>query len=434
MTGASRPAARISRRALLRRGGALAIGATGLALVGCGDDSDSPADAPAAPVAEDAPEDQATATATPEPAPVEQAEPGDVPAEAEAADESQAAAAQAEAEPDDAAEAPAEEAPEEAPEEAEAQAVAEVEEPAEEPPAPIIPDPARRMLMPDRVCADCTLEDPAFEPLPHTRVFFGYADGAAYRVEIPNEWDGTLFLWGRGFGGLNDAGTGFSTHIGFGGLPPGRELVTSLGAGWAASTYAATGYAPARGVDDLLTAKEIAEAEVGPAQSTYCVGASMGGGTAQLMAQEFPEEIDGALALCGSLSNAEVADYLAGWHAVAHWLIGEEPSSTDAMGLIGWATALGSVDDAGLHLTPLGEQFAAVIEDLSGGPRWGFREGLAQQWQINFALGTLYVPELVAQAPCPPGPCCATTARSSPSTRRTWSTARARRRGSTSTG
>ncbi len=383
MTRGSPPAARLSRRALLRRGGALALGATGLALVGCGDD----AEPPAAPAAGDAPAEPATAAAAAEPAPTEQAQ-----------------AAEAQAQPEDAPdETVAEERREPAAEQAEEQAAAEVEEPAEAPPAPIIPDPSRRMLMPDRVCADCTLEDPAFAPLPNTRAFFGYADGAAYRIEIPDGWNGTLLLFARGVGGLNEAGTGFTRHIDFGGFAPGRELLTSLGVGWAASTYAATGYAPARGVDDLLTVKEIAEAEVGPAQSTYCVGASMGGGTAQLMAQEFPGEIDGALALCGALSNVEVADYLAGWHAVAHWLIGEAPSSTDAIGLIDWATALGSVDGAGLRLTSRGEQFAAVIEELSGGPRWGFREGLARQWQTNFALGALYVPELVAQAPLPAG-------------------------------
>ncbi len=395
----SAPPHRLSRRALLRRGGALALGATGLALVGCGDDPDPPA----APAAADGSSEQATAPAAA--APVEQSTAA---AEPEDAEQARAAAAQAQAEPEDAAgEATADAAAAEAEEQPQAQAVAQAEERAEaqgeEPPAPTIPDPARRMLMPDRVCADCTLEDPAFEPLPGARAFFGYADGAAYRFEIPDNWNGTLLLWGRGVGGLNDVGTGFSTHIEFGGFPPGRELLTSFGAGWAASTYAATGYVPARGVDDLLTVKEIAEAEVGPAQWTYCVGGSMGGGTAQLMAQEFPGEIDGALALCGALSNAEVVDYLASWHAVARWLIGDVPSSTDASGLIGWAAPLGAVDDGGLNLTPLGEQFAAVIEELSGGPRWGFREGLAQQWQINFALGTVYWPAILAGGSPPPG-------------------------------
>ncbi len=400
------PANRLSRRALLRRGGALALGATGLVLVGCGDDSDS-----GAPSAGQDPQAEAQSAA-----PAEQAEQAE--AQAGQAEQAQAASAQAQAEPDeeptaaaeDEADAQAEaqaveqadgQVAEEAAEQAEEEAAAQAEEQAAA--QAVAPAPPRRQLMPDRVCDDCTLEDPAFEPLANARAFFGYADGAAYRFEIPDNWNGTLLLWARGFGGFNDAGTGFSTHIGFGGFPPGRELVTAFGAGWAASTYAATGYVPARGVDDLLTVKDIAAAEVGPAQWTYCVGASMGGGTAQLMAQEFPGEIDGALALCGALSNAEVVDYIVSWHMLAHWLIGEPPAATDAAGLIGWAAPLGFVDDDGLNLTPLGEQFAALIEDLSGGPRWGFREGLARQWQINFALGTLYWPTLVAQGPLPAG-------------------------------
>ncbi len=389
MSPGSAPTHRLSRRALLRRGGALALGATGLALVGCGDD----ADPPAAPAAEDAPEEQATAAPAAQAAPAEQAEQSAV-AGAEDAGPATAATAQAQAEPEEDVGDTAAEEVEEHPQE---QAAAEAEEQAD------APAPARRQLMPGRVCADCTLEDPAFEPLPNARAFFGYADGAAYRIEIPENWNGTLLLWARGFGGLNDLGTGFSSHIDFGGFPPGRELLTSLGAGWAASTYADTGYVPARGVDDLLRVKDIAAAAVGPPQWTYCVGGSMGGGTAQLMAQEFPGEIDGALALCGALSNAEVVDYIVSWHMVAHWLIGELPSSTNAAGLIGWAAALGSVDDRGLHLTPRGEQFAALMEDLSGGPRWGVRDGLAQQWAVNFALGTLYWPALLAGAPPAPG-------------------------------
>ena len=197
----------------------------------------------------------------------------------------------------------------------------------------------------------------------------------------------------------------FTTHIDFGGFAPGRELLTSFGVAWAASTYAATGYAPARGVDDLLTVKEIAEAELGPAQWTYCVGASMGGGTAQLMAQEFPEEIDGALALCGSLSNVEVVDYLAGWHSVAHWLIGEPiPRRPTRAGLIDWAAALGSVDDGGLPPDPPGGAVrggdrGAERRPALGLPR-GARAAVADQLRAGDALRARAI---VAQAPLPAG-------------------------------
>ena len=360
--------ARMSRRALLRRGGATALGAAGLVLVGCGDDDGAFVEAE--PATEDAGEDQSDGGQAP----------------GEATDE---AVAEAATEAEDAA--PGEAAGDESPE---AEAEAETEQ---------APPPRRRLLMPDRTCDACTLEDPAFAPLGGARALSGFADGAAYRIEIPDNWNGTLVLWGRGFGGLNDAGTGFEAELGFGGFPPGREVLVPLGVGWASSTYAATGYVPARGVDDLLTVKEIAIAEVGAPEWTYAVGASMGGATAQLMAQEFPDQIDGALALCGALSNAEVVDYLVGWHAIAHWLIGELPASADAGGLIDWARALGVVEDGVLRLTPRGEQFASLLEELTGGPRYGFRDGLAQQWRGNFALGAVYWPTILAMGPPGPG-------------------------------
>jgi pimeloyl-ACP methyl ester carboxylesterase len=346
----------ISRRTLLRLGRTAGLGLAGLALVGCGDD-DAPA--PREPDNEPGPAAEPTAVQ----AAVAQSQQG----------------VQAEAVP------------------AQAPSVAQ-----DEPVSPAAPA-GRRRLMPGYVCTDCTIEDPAFEPLDGARAFFGIEDGAGYRIEVPDDWNGTLILWGRGFGSLNDAGTDFDPVLDFGSPPPGREILIPLGVGWAASTYSATGYVPARGVDDLLTAKAIAIAEIGEPERTYCIGASMGGATAQLMAQEFPGEIDGALALCGALSNAEVVDYLVGWHAIAHWLIGDLPSETTAGGFVAWAEPLGRIDDNVLRLTPLGEQFAAAIRELSGGERWGFRDGLARNWRINFGLGAVYWPTILAAGDPGPG-------------------------------
>ena len=45
-----------------------------------------------------------------------------------------------------------------------------------------------------------------------------------------------------------------------------------------------------------------------------------------------------------------------------------------------------------LLLSDLGRQFAAVIRALTGGPRWGFDEGLAQHWRTGFELGAVFWP------------------------------------------
>ena len=264
--------------------------------------------------------------------------------------------------------------------------------------------PGRRLLLPGRTCETCTIEEPAFEPLSGARALFGVHQGAGFRIELPETWNGTLILWARGFSGLNQDGTGFNPVLGFGQEVPGRRLLAPSGVAWAASTYRTNGFAPAVGVDDLLALKDLFMREAGAPAQTFCVGASMGGATAQLMAQEFPGEIAGALALCGALSNAEAADYLASWHAVAHWLIGEAPGQVDGAGLAAWAQALGRVqEDGALLLTARGEQFAAVIRALTGGERFGFAAGLAQQWTENFALGAVFWPQILARGVPRPG-------------------------------
>ncbi len=256
--------------------------------------------------------------------------------------------------------------------------------------------------MPDLVAEGYELEAPAFDPLPGARADYGEIDGAGYRIELPEEWNGELVLWAHGFRGLNDAGTDFSRRLTFDDIPA-RELIIGQGYGWATSTYRANGYVPGVGVDDLLRVKDRVAEAARPPRRTFIAGGSMGGATAQLMAQEFPDAIDAALALCPALGNIWVVDYTVAWHALAHWLIGAPPQRLDAEGMVEWAAPLGWSDAAGLQLTAAGEQFAALIQDFTGGERWGFREGLRQQWNIGFTLGATLWPSVLEQGAAEPG-------------------------------
>ncbi len=253
----------------------------------------------------------------------------------------------------------------------------------------------RRLLMPDRRCDDCTLVDAAFSAPPGATAYFGVLDGAAYRILVPDDWNGALVLWAHGFSGLNEEGTDLNPALGFGNLMPVR-LLPSFGYAWAASTYCSNGFVPALGVDELLRLKDRFVEEVGPPRRVYVLGASMGGATAQLMAQEFPEEIDGALAFCGALGNAAGVDFVASWHAVAAWILGDFPSRPDGDGILAWAARLGTIEDGELHLTPDGDRFAAVIRALTGGDRWGFLAGLAGAWSINWEFGAIVWPDILA--------------------------------------
>jgi hypothetical protein len=43
-----------------------------------------------------------------------------------------------------------------------------------------------------------TLEDPRFDPLPGARAFYGRLGGTVYRIEVPDQWNGTLVLYLHG--------------------------------------------------------------------------------------------------------------------------------------------------------------------------------------------------------------------------------------------
>ena len=376
----------LNRRQFVKRSGLLAGGAVALALVGCGEDESAPQPQPA-----------------PEPQPVQQTQQQGIAQQvSQPAQEEQPQVAQ---EQGAAQRAQVVEQARRRRQEQQAQQAAPVQhgqdalqsEAAQpEPPA------ERRLLVPDTPAGDYELQDPAFEPIAGARVDFGEIDGAGYRIELPEQWNGELVLWAHGFRGLNDEGTGFSRRLTFDDIPA-RDVIIGQGYGWATSTYRANGYVPGLGVDDLLRVKDrVAEVARQP-RRTYIAGGSMGGATAQLMAQEFPDEIAAALAFCPAMGNVWVVDYTVAWHALAHWLIGDAPQRMDVPGMLDWASALGTSDQSGLYLTPLGEQFAALITDFTGRERWGVDEGLRQQWNIAFGLGVTLWPGIAGANTLAPG-------------------------------
>ena len=380
----------LSRRELIKRMGLVGSGVAALALVGCGEEQPTPPSQRAQTASRPPPDRQPE----PQPQPVEQqVQRPDAPQPQQAAQQVAQAEQQAQSRP---AEKPGVTEQSQAVQ-AQPQQVRQAQ-PAQQPEPPA----ERRLLVPEVPIADYELQDPAFVPVPGARVDFGEIDGAGYRVELPEEWNGELVLWAHGFRGLNDEGTDFSRRLTFDDIPA-RDTIIGQGYGWATSTYRANGYVPGVGVDDLLRVKDQVAEIARPPRRTYIAGGSMGGATAQLMAQEFPDEIAAALAFCPAMGNVWVVDYTVAWHALALWLIGEQPQQIDIPGMLDWASALGTADDGGLRLTPLGEQFAALIRDFTGGGRWGFDEGLRQQWNIAFSLGVTLWPNIAGGRALSPG-------------------------------
>ena len=146
--------------------------------------------------------------------------------------------------------------------------------------------------------------DATLAPLPGAKAFFGHYNGGAYRIEIPDNWNGELVLWAHGY--VASAGAqGARLRVAVPGVGQGnpfREHLITNGFAWAASSYRCNGYIPGQGLLDTMALTDVFKGVNGgkAPQRTYLTGVSMGGHIALLGMQEFPTTFAGGLALCAS--------------------------------------------------------------------------------------------------------------------------------------
>lgn len=144
---------------------------------------------------------------------------------------------------------------------------------------------------------------------PGRHTYEGTIDGADYRVETPEDWNGTLLLYSHGY-----------VPAGF--LPPGQEPPTAMtnrplpngqtseqwlldhGYALAASNYkGVTGYQLQQGAKDQLRLLDWFERKIGAPERTISTGQSMGGGLAVKLANENPSRFDGVAAFCAGYNS-----------------------------------------------------------------------------------------------------------------------------------
>lgn len=154
-------------------------------------------------------------------------------------------------------------------------------------------------------------------------------NGAAWRAEVPADWNGKVVLFAHGFrpGPANPAwDTGFD--------PTAQELIRR-GYAVASSSYAATGWALETAVQDQLDTLAAFEQRFGEADRVIAVGRSMGGLVTSLMAEVPGADIDGAVSTCGlvgggvALNNYQLD---AAWAATELLLPGEDVQLTGFTG------------------------------------------------------------------------------------------------------
>lgn len=152
--------------------------------------------------------------------------------------------------------------------------------------------------------ADTPLDLPAGEPVVRT----GVIDGAAFRVEVPAGWNGSLLLYSHHYrypGDPNPA-TVVPSSTELGPRLDGetlRSMLLDRGYALAGSAYTSVGWAMEDTLRDQINLLAWFSTNVGEPTRTYAWGISPGGLASTLLAQENPHLIDGALSLCADASG-----------------------------------------------------------------------------------------------------------------------------------
>ena len=118
----------------------------------------------------------------------------------------------------------------------------------------------------------------------------GEIAGAAFRIDIPANWNGGLVMYAHGYARIDQE------------VPFIQEIIkvgTKEGFAVAQSKYSRQGWAAREGILETESLRRYFVEKYGPAYPTIVAGHSQGGLIAYGIIEKFPEAYDGALPMCG---------------------------------------------------------------------------------------------------------------------------------------
>jgi pimeloyl-ACP methyl ester carboxylesterase len=124
------------------------------------------------------------------------------------------------------------------------------------------------------------------------------ADGATYEIQVPANWNCTLFLYSHGYvvpGSPNPA-----QDVGD---PVTGAWLLAHGYALAGSSYASTGWAIQQALTDQIATLNVFDQQVGTPARTIAWGHSLGGIITAGLIQDYPNRFSAALPMCGVLSG-----------------------------------------------------------------------------------------------------------------------------------
>src|SRR5215469_11041771 len=223
------------------------------------------------------------------------------------------------------------------------------------------------------------------------------SDGAAYHIEVPPDWNGTLVMYAHGF-----RGTGTTVWVDD---PQLRQYFVDHGFAWAASSYAVNGYDPGDGVVDTHDLLEAFPSVTGlTAHQVIMSGLSMGGEITTAEIEAYKGDFAGAMPYCGVLAGNDLFNYFLGANVTAAGLTGTTIKyPTTLLAGAQYAPAYQAAVQSELPtlgITPnpatggqtftnnfpkTGSLWADTVEQLSGGTRPGFQSAIDYWDGFGFA-------------------------------------------------
>ena len=234
----------------------------------------------------------------------------------------------------------------------------------------------------------------AFDALPAPTVetdrYSGVLEGAAYRIEVPKNWNGILVMYAHGY-----AGTGPALRLT---TPSIRRYLAENGYAWAASSYTKNYYDVRVGVEDtnklaLAFKRLVTEGgrTIDEPKKRYLIGHSMGGHVtgaaiekeAQTTAQNKVKYV-AAMPMCGVLGDTDLFNYFGAYQFAAQQLAGTMVVTTNATDFMNvrMPTQDALFTAYPTATTPAGDKLKAIVQNLTGGARPNFELGFSsKQWQ-----------------------------------------------------
>ncbi|HEY7147024.1 MAG TPA: prolyl oligopeptidase family serine peptidase [Streptosporangiaceae bacterium] len=211
------------------------------------------------------------------------------------------------------------------------------------------------------------LAAPQAGPADVTTLTGSFADGATYEIQVPDNWNGTLFLYSHGYVTPGSANPAQDV-----GDPVTGAYLLGHGYALAGSSYATTGWAIQQALPDQIATLDAFSQRVGQPRHTIAWGHSLGGIITAGLIQTFPSRFSAALPMCGVLSGG-----VATWNTAldAEFAFQQLIAPASNLQLVNITNPVANLTSAETiasqaQTTPAGQARLALVAALGDTPGW----------------------------------------------------------------